>query len=74
MDLQQIEAEVLPLSEEERTELFRQLVFSLDSPSSEELRAAWLTQAQRRARELDGGSVKAVPGDEVLRKARALIG
>nr|WP_298413152.1 addiction module protein [uncultured Halomonas sp.] len=74
MGLQQIEAKVLHLLEEERTKLFRKLVFSLDSPSSEELRAAWLTQAQRRERELDDDSVKAVPGDEVLRKARALIG
>ena len=51
----------------------QRLLSSLESPSSEELRAEWLEEARRRAEELDSGSVQAVPGEDVLAKARALI-
>ena len=54
-------------------QLIQRLVLSLESPSAEELTSDWLVEAQRRTMELDNGSVQAVPGDEVLRKARALI-
>lgn len=72
MDLQTIEDEALHLSKEERARLIQRLVLSLESPSEKELRSDWLLEARRRAEELDNGSVQAVPGDEVLRKARAL--
>ena len=54
-------------------QLIRRLILSLDSPSDEELRADWLHEARRRAEELDQGVVQAVPGEEVMRKARALL-
>lgn len=73
MDLQKIEDEALNLPKAERTQLIQRLVLSLDSPSTEELRADWLAEARRRADELDKGSVQAVAGEDVLRKARALI-
>ena len=73
MDLQKIEDEALHLPREERARLIRRLVLSLESPSEEELRSDWLVEAQRRAEELDNGSVEAVPGEEVMRKARTLI-
>lgn len=74
MDLKTIEAEALHLSKEERVQLVQSLVSSLDTPSMAELRSDWLREAQRRAEELDSGMVNAVPSDEVMRKARALIG
>lgn len=73
MDLQKIEDEALHLPKEERTHLIRRLVLSLDSPSTEELRADWLAEARCRAEELDKGAVQAVSGEYVLRRARALI-
>lgn len=73
MDLQKIEYEALHLPKKERTQLIQRLVLSLDTPSIEELRADWLTVARHRAEELDTGAVQAVPGEDVLRKARALI-
>lgn len=73
MDLQKIEDEALHLPKKERAQLIQRLVLSLDAPSEEELRADWLLEARRRAEELDSGSVQAVPGDEVMKKARALI-
>lgn len=73
MDLKRIENEALHLPKAERAHLIQRLVLSLDSPSVEELRADWLAEAHRRAKELDDGTVQAVPGEDVLRKARALI-
>ena len=39
----------------------------------DQTRFDWLLEARRRAEELDDGSVQAVPGDEVMKKARVLI-
>lgn len=73
MSLQKIEDEALHLPKEERAQLIQRLVLSLESPTEEELKSDWLFEARRRAEELDNGSVQAVPGDDVMRKARALI-
>lgn len=73
MNLQKIEDEALHLPKEERAQLVQRLVLSLESPSDQELRSDWLLEARRRAEELDNGSVQAVPGEDVIRKARALI-
>lgn len=73
MDLKQIEAEALHLSEEERAELAQRLLLSLDAPSEAENSEDWLLEAKRRARELDDGTVEPVPAEEVRRKARSLL-
>ncbi|MCZ6775400.1 MAG: addiction module protein [Ignavibacteria bacterium] len=73
MKLNQIEAEALNLSGEERAELAQKLLLSLDTPSEEEIAEDWLMEAQRRARELDEGVVQPVPAEEVRRKAQALL-
>ncbi|AJY51743.1 MULTISPECIES: addiction module protein [Halomonadaceae] len=73
MNLQSIEDEALHLPKEQRAQLIQRLVLSLESPSDEELRSDWLLEARRRAEELDSGAVQAVSGDEVMKKARALI-
>lgn len=53
--------------------LIQRLVLSLESPSEEELKSDWLLEARRRGEELDNGTVQAVSGEDVMRKARALI-
>ena len=73
MKLNQIEAEALNLSGEERAELAQKLLLSLDIPSEEEIAEDWLMEEQRRARELDEGIVQPVPAEEVRRKAQALL-
>lgn len=73
MDRQKIEDEALHLSKEDRVQLIQRLVLSLDSPSPDELRAEWLNEARRRAKELNEGTVQSIPGEEVLRKARELV-
>ena len=73
MKLNQIEAEALNLSGEERAELAQKLLLSLDTLSEEEIAENWVMEAQRRARELDEGIVQPVPAEEVRRKAQALL-
>ncbi|MEH6500012.1 MAG: addiction module protein [Pseudoalteromonas distincta] len=73
MSLQKIENEALHLPKEERAKLIQRLVLSLDSPSEDELRSDWLLEAQRRANELDDGTVNAIPAKAVMQKAKALL-
>ena len=73
MNLKQIEGEALHLSEEERAELAQKLLISLDSPSENEISEAWLQEAQRRARELDEGTIQPISSYDVKRKAQALL-
>lgn len=73
MNLQKITDEALHLPRGERTQLIQRLVLSLESTTEQELSNDWLLEARRRAEEIDSGMVELVPGDEVIRKARALI-
>ena len=73
MKLKQIEDEALRLPEDERAELAQKLLLSLDAPPEGEIAEDWLAEAQRRARELDEGTVQPVSADEVRRKAQALL-
>ena len=63
----------LDLPPDERASLARRLPLSLDEPPEEELAEIWLSEAQRRARELDRGEVQPVSAEEVRRKAGALL-
>ena len=73
MDSNVIEQEALRLSLEDRAQLAQKLRLSLDALSEEERDDVWLTEASRRARELDRREVRPVPVDEVRRKARTLL-
>jgi putative addiction module component (TIGR02574 family) len=73
MDLQSITDEALHLPREKRAQLIQRLILKQSSPSKEDLTPDWLQEARRRADELDNGSVQAVPGDDVMMKARAQI-
>ncbi|MBL8199782.1 MAG: addiction module protein [Chromatiales bacterium] len=43
---------------------------NLTDPEREQL---WLEEAARRAAQIDSGEVELIPGQEVARKARALL-
>lgn len=73
MNLQRIEDEALHLPRVERIKLIQRLVLSLESPSEQGLSSDWLIEARRRAEELDSGAVEAVPGEDVLKKAKVSI-
>ena len=63
----------LDLPPDERASLARKLLLSLDESAEEELAETWLSEAERRAREIDRGEVQPVSAEEVRRKARALL-
>ena len=73
MNLHEIEREAMHLTEEERAELVQKLLLSLESSAEAEIEVDWLTEASRRARDLDEGLVQPVPAEEVRRKALALL-
>jgi putative addiction module component (TIGR02574 family) len=69
MSLEQIEDKALQLSEGDRAKLAQKLLLSLDTLSESELADDWLIEAQRRARELDEGTVQPISAEEVRREA-----
>lgn len=73
MDTSTIEREALELPLTERAALVRKLLLSLEDFSESEHDQAWLNEAERRAAEIDTGTVRLVPSNEVSRKARALL-
>lgn len=73
MKRKDIEQEALRLPAEERASLAQKLLLSLEDLSADELKEAWLVEADRRAREIDRGEVQPILADAVRRKARALL-
>lgn len=73
MDVKALEREALKLPVDDRARLVRELLDSLDDLPSQEIDRLWLEEASRRATQIDAGEVALVPGEEVDRKARALL-
>ena len=73
MDSKALQEAALNLPPDERAALAQKLLLSLDEQSEAELERTWLSEAARRARELDRGEAQAIPADEVRRKARSLL-
>jgi len=74
--IDQVEAEALELSVQDRARLARRLLESLDDQvdDPEEVDRAWKAEIERRVADLDSGKVDLIPGDEVLREARKILG
>jgi hypothetical protein len=60
MNFQQEEGNALYLPEEDRARLAQKLLLSSDSPSAPENTEEWLSEARRRATELDAGVVQPI--------------
>ncbi len=73
MNIAQIEAEALSLPVDDRASLAHRLLLSLEEISESEFDDLWGDVSAQRAAEVDAGLVQVVPGDEVARKARALL-
>ena len=73
MKAETIRRQALSLTARERAELAEQLLCSLDALSEDEIAQLWLLEAARRAHEMDRGSAKRVPADDVRREAQALL-
>jgi len=73
MTLDELKAEALRLTPEERAELASELLVSLDDLSEPEIERLWLEEAERRDAALDNGTARAIPADEVFSSARARL-
>jgi len=68
-----IEQSVLGLPKSERAHLVNLLLDSLDAPSEPDIQDIWLTEARRRAEDIDAGRVKLVSGEQLERQVQALF-
>lgn len=71
MRIEELRKEALRLTPEARAHLARELLASLDVMSEAELAKLWLDEAIRRDEDLDSGTAKSFPADEVFARARA---
>ncbi len=67
MSIDELEAQAMMLSPEERLRLGERLLSSVDADL--EFEAEWAEEADRRVEEMRSGAVEMVPGDEVFRRA-----
>src|SRR5574337_361281 len=69
--LEEIEAAALQLAPTERARLAERLLASLEE--DDEILAAWVEEAERRADAFDRGEMEAVDADEAIAQARARV-
>ena len=67
-DFRELLREASELPEQDRAALAGVLIESLDPAPDSEVEAAWAEEIRRRVVELDNGSVKTVPWEEVRRE------
>ncbi len=76
ISVEQIESEALLLPEEERANLAKSLITSLDEPNEfteEEVERAWEEEIQLRIDLFEAGEIEAIPASEVFREMRRII-
>jgi putative addiction module component (TIGR02574 family) len=71
--LADIERDILELNQKERTELLRKLIGDLDAPGDANSEAAWLKESERRLGEIESGTARTYPADDVIKEARTLL-
>jgi putative addiction module component (TIGR02574 family) len=73
MNSSAIEQSALSLPMQERAHLVHALLDSLDSPSGTDIQDIWLSEARRRADEIDAGKVNLVSSQQLERQVQALF-
>ena len=73
MTLTQLETEIFALPIQDRTSLIQRLLLSLEDISESEFETLWATESAQRATRFDAGEVQSISGEEVAKKARALL-
>lgn len=71
MSYEEIENAALALPLEARAMLAEHLLESLDTDEQQRLDAWWAEEAERRDKEIEDGTVAAIPGDEVMQRLRS---
>lgn len=76
MTVDEIRQEALRLSVKDRAGLVKDLLDSLDDlddSSEAEIEQLWIEEALRRAAQLESGTAKSVPAEEVIARLRARL-
>jgi hypothetical protein len=73
MTIEELRAVALQLNPEERAQLAADLLVSLDDLSEPEVERLWLEEAVRRDVELDAGTARSIPADQVFAAARTRL-
>ena len=68
---ERLKSELAALTPEDRAELARFLVQSLDEQAEQGVEAAWDKELQRRAQEIESGQATGEPAENVVRELRA---
>lgn len=66
-------AQALQLPPEERADVAKHLIASLDEPEDEGVEAAWLAEVERRLHEVDQGKAKVEPWEVVRDRIAARL-
>ena len=66
--LEKVRADALALSDQQRAELARDLIASLDAPAEADAAETWDAEIARRLAEVDAGTAKLVDRDELRRR------
>ncbi len=62
--------DVLSLPADQRLALVNRILESLNAATQPKIAALWTEEAERRIEQIDAGTVKPVPGEEVFKEAR----
>jgi putative addiction module component (TIGR02574 family) len=68
---EEVRDQAMELTTEERGWLAEQLWDSARTAEEREIDEAWDKEVERRVAEIDAGTAKLIPGDEVIRELRA---
>jgi putative addiction module component (TIGR02574 family) len=74
MTLPQIVNEARQLPPEQLDELFDLLLTESYAQPDPKTDAAWRSEIRRRIEEIESGKVKGIPGDEVMKELRQIVG
>ena len=69
-NFEELEKEARALSSKEKATLARILIDELDSSMEEDVEQLWIEEAQRRYQAFIEGKLEALPGEDVMRRAR----
>ena len=70
LQFEKIQKEIHSLTNREKAALAYRLIEDLDGPPDEGVEQLWIEEAQRRYEAYRSGNLEAIPGDEVMRRAR----